>query len=120
METRSGSLQVTKANAPARFDTTKCDAFNTFFSSGSIAKSFVNSSLDVLHAMDTERSTTGWIISRIALSTATGTTRFRAGCWANKPRFELIFIYAAKFGITVSAGIGLGGGTTDGTVLRLK
>ena len=49
-----------------------------FVSSLSIAKSFVTISFVVMHAIVTLRSTTGWMISRMALSTAIGTQRFNA------------------------------------------
>lgn len=50
--------------------------WRTAASSGSMAKSFTTSSRVVMQAMVTERSTTGVIISQMARSTATGTTRF--------------------------------------------
>jgi len=55
-----------------------------------------------MHAIVTLRSTTGWIISRIARSTATGTVRFKiAPVTVPDPKEGLIVTYAAKLGMTV-------------------
>ena len=63
---------MTRANEPAREDTMRCAALRSRAASGSTAKSFNTSSRDVMHAIVTERSTTGETISRTALVSATG------------------------------------------------
>ena len=71
-EALRGSRHVTSASDPAREDTMRCAAFRTRAASGSTAKSFSTSSRAVMHAMVTERSTTGETISRTAAVSATG------------------------------------------------
>ena len=80
--TRSGSLHVTSASEPARVCAISCAACFMRDSSGSMAKSLSMSSRAVTQAIVTERSTTGWMISRMARSMATGTMRLSCGCWA--------------------------------------
>mmetsp|Transcript_366 Transcript_366/g.1282 ORF Transcript_366/g.1282 Transcript_366/m.1282 type:complete len:345 (+) Transcript_366:292-1326(+) len=99
MDTRSGSLHVTNASDPARFATMSCAALRARASSGSVAKSLATISLVVMHAMVTLRSTTGWMISRMARSTATGATRLKAAPWT--PAAAETVMYEARFGMTV-------------------
>mmetsp|Transcript_25717 Transcript_25717/g.56357 ORF Transcript_25717/g.56357 Transcript_25717/m.56357 type:complete len:359 (-) Transcript_25717:1945-3021(-) len=101
--TRSGSLHVTLAREPARFCTMSCAALRIRISSGSMAKSLSISSRVVTHEMVTERSTTGEMISRIARSSARGTTRLRCGCCVNSASEALTCTYEARLGITVGS-----------------
>ena len=58
----------------------------------------------VMHAMVTDRSTTGWMISLMARSTAIGTTRLSAGWLLKRASSELVLTYAPRLGITVWSG----------------
>ena len=74
----SGSRHVTSASEPASELTIRCAALRSRAPSGSTAKSFSTSSRAVMHAMVTERSTTGDTISRTAAVSATGVRRASA------------------------------------------
>mmetsp|Transcript_25005 Transcript_25005/g.87171 ORF Transcript_25005/g.87171 Transcript_25005/m.87171 type:complete len:352 (-) Transcript_25005:830-1885(-) len=102
IDTRRGSLHVTSASDPARCDTMRCAALIMRSVSGSSAKSLRISSRVVMQAMVQLRSTTGWMISRIARSTATGTRRMSCGCSTKSESDAFTFTYADRFGITVS------------------
>ena len=69
-EVRRGSRQVTSAREPARLATMSWAALRILASEPSMAKSLVTSSLVVMQAMVTDRSITGWMISRMARSRA--------------------------------------------------
>mmetsp|Transcript_69434 Transcript_69434/g.194180 ORF Transcript_69434/g.194180 Transcript_69434/m.194180 type:complete len:215 (-) Transcript_69434:215-859(-) len=69
-----------------------------------MAKSFTMSSLVVMHAIVTERSTTGWMISRIARSTAMATTALSCGLATKSGRCMFTVTYAPRLGITVCSG----------------
>ena len=103
---RSGSLHVTSASDPARLLTIRCAASRILCSSCTFAKSFITSSFALMHAIVTERSTTGWMISRIARSTATGTRLDSCGCCWKSVSELLILMYAARFGISVGGSDG--------------
>mmetsp|Transcript_6798 Transcript_6798/g.27779 ORF Transcript_6798/g.27779 Transcript_6798/m.27779 type:complete len:265 (-) Transcript_6798:1435-2229(-) len=77
-EALSGSRHVTSASEPASELTIRCAALRSRAPSGSTAKSFKTSSRAVMHAMVTERSTTGDTISRTAAVSATGVRRASA------------------------------------------
>lgn len=68
--TFNGSLQVTIAKLPERWEAIKCIPFNICFSLGSCAKSLNTNSLVVIKAIVTLLLITGGMISEIAWSKA--------------------------------------------------
>ena len=98
---RNGSLHVTNARLPARLEIIKCAPLRSCCSLGSVAKSLRMTCLVVTDAIVTDRSTTGWMISRMARSTARETMRRCAGFTAKNCSDGLMVTYAARLGMTV-------------------
>mmetsp|Transcript_67559 Transcript_67559/g.119836 ORF Transcript_67559/g.119836 Transcript_67559/m.119836 type:complete len:234 (-) Transcript_67559:3979-4680(-) len=75
----NGSLHVTIARLDARLWAIMCEQWRSLASSPSVAKSFATSSRVVVHAIITDRSTQGWMMSAVARSMAEATKALRSG-----------------------------------------